>query len=104
MSEALPVDPEQLAGDGLRPVGPGLLSRAAAFLAERRKAVYSLVASTVGWAQLAYVPDGRVDRMEWVGLAVLLLGVKGVHDVTNAVGLYVPPEDYVRARGEPTDR
>lgn len=54
-----------------------------AWLAQRRKAATSLVAVALVWSQTAWLPDGHIDRPEWIALAVGLAGVLGVHAVTN---------------------
>ena len=48
-----------------------------------RKTIVTTVGGVLGWAQIAYVPDGSIDRPEWYGLAVTLATALGVYGVAN---------------------
>jgi hypothetical protein len=48
-----------------------------------RKAIVAVIASVLSWLAVAYVPDGHVDRAEWLALGVGLAGALGVYGVTN---------------------
>ena len=52
-------------------------------LASYRKAVATLIGTVLTWAQVAYVPDGHIDRGEWFGLALALATIVGVIGVSN---------------------
>lgn len=63
-----------------------------AFLARYRKTLAALVGVLLTWFGSAYVPDGHIDRVEWLGLAVALATVLGVYGVTNEpIPAPVPP-------------
>jgi len=53
-------------------------------LARYRKAIATAIGTVLTWADVAYVPDGHVDRLEWYGLAIALATVAGVIGVPNA--------------------
>jgi hypothetical protein len=53
-------------------------------LSRYRKTFAALVGSLLTWFNMAYVPDGVIDRAEWYALAVALAGPLGVWAVTNA--------------------
>jgi hypothetical protein len=59
------------------------MSAVGAWLARSRKAITAEVVGVIGWVQTAYVPDGHVDRAEWVGLAIVVAAGFGVYAVTN---------------------
>ena len=48
-----------------------------------RKTIIATVGGVLAWAQIAYVPDGSIDRPEWYGLAVTLATALGVYGVAN---------------------
>lgn len=53
-------------------------------LAIYRKGVATAIGTVLTWVEVAYVPDGHVDRLEWYGLAIALATVAGVIGVPNA--------------------
>jgi hypothetical protein len=53
-------------------------------LSRYRKTFAALVGSLLTWFNMAYVPDGVIDRAEWYALAVALAGPLGVWAVTNS--------------------
>lgn len=53
-------------------------------IARYRKAIATAIGTILTWAEVAYVPDGNVDRLEWYGLAIALATVAGVIGVPNA--------------------
>lgn len=48
-----------------------------------RKTLTAGVTGVLTWGYTAYVPDGRVDRLEWWGLAAVLAVAGGVYAVPN---------------------
>ena len=54
-------------------------------IAHYRKTVVALLGGVLAWAQVAYVPDGHIDRGEYYGLAVALATALGVYGVTNRI-------------------
>lgn len=52
-------------------------------IAHCRKTVVATVGGILAWAQVAYVPDGHIDRAEWYGLAVTLATALGVYGISN---------------------
>ena len=48
-----------------------------------RKTIVATVGGVLAWGQVAYVPDGNVDRPEWYGLAVTLATALGVYGIAN---------------------
>ena len=54
-------------------------------IAHCRKSVVALVGGLLSWAQVAYVPDGHVDRPEWYGLVVVFAVALGVYGVPNKI-------------------
>ena len=70
-------------------------------IAHYRKTVVALFGGVLAWAQVAYVPDGHIDRGEYYGLAVALATALGVYGVTNRVN--GAPGDAWDDRWGPTD-
>ena len=56
-----------------------------------RKTIVALLGGVLAWAQVAYVPDGHLDRGEYYGLAVALATALGVYGVSNRLSS-TPPE------------
>ena len=52
-------------------------------IAAHRKTIIATVGGVLAWAQVAYVPDGSIDRTEYYGLAVTLATALGVYGVAN---------------------
>ena len=52
-------------------------------IAAHRKTIIATAGGVLAWAQVAYVPDGSIDRTEWYGLAVTLATALGVYGVAN---------------------
>ena len=52
-------------------------------IARYRKTIVAVTGGILAWAQVAYVPDGHIDRGEDYGLAVALATALGVYGVTN---------------------
>ena len=44
-----------------------------------RHTLVSLVGGLLAWAQVAFVPDGHIDRAEYYGLAVVIATALGVY-------------------------
>ena len=72
-------------------------------LAHYRKTIIALVGGVLSWAQVAYVPDGHIDRPEWYGLAVVFAVAFGVYGVPNKVPDEPPVDVPVDSSWGPVD-
>ena len=54
-------------------------------IAHYRKTIVAVIGGILAWAQVAYVPDGHIDRAEYYGLAVALATAFGVYGISNRV-------------------
>ena len=54
-------------------------------IAPYRKTIVAVIGGVLAWAQVAYVPDGHIDRAEYYGLAVALATAFGVYGISNRV-------------------
>ncbi len=52
-------------------------------LSRYAKTITALIGTSLTWVGVAYIPDARVDRVEWFALAVALATSAGVYGVTN---------------------